>query len=291
VRVKMANKSNMRYSIEQLFNMAITKEDHLKANIIFERYRNPRSSLIKTALNNNTTEKHVSAIFSHFLRGSMIWFECEDQELRRLFSDGLSDSSISKIMNTTVGSIFARRKKLGLTKHKKILDEELFVYEIQVCINKKLSRKEAAKKLGVHETTIGNYCKKHGLSFRKYGSESHCSKVNSYDRALICTLADLNYLPEHIAKVVDLETKTIRTVIYDTPSIEHIDVTKNPRVMQLLNCEIDGGHYLTPAEVELFKSKGLDAYMKKTGKTEAAAMMAFVYREQPKKYERYAYKS
>lgn len=282
-------KNKPRYTVQQLQDMAITREDKLKVSIISERHRNPSALLITTAFNHNTSENHVSGVYCNYLRGRMVWFECEDQQLRGLYAGNLSDQQIAIKMNTTTESVRGRRKKLGLTKHSKVLDEELFIYKIQQCINRKLSRKEAAKELGVHEATVGNYCRKHGLSFRKYGSDNHRSKVNSYDRALICTLADLKYLPEHIAKVVDHDSQTIRSVIYDTPSIEHVDLTKNARAMKLLNCEIDGGQYLTPAEAELFESQGLDAYMKKTGSSEAAAMRAFVYGKHTRKFQQFSY--
>lgn len=271
--------------------MATTAEDKLKISIIIERHKNPSALLITTALNLNTSENHVSCIYQHFLKGNMLWLDCEDKALVALFGDGLADSAIATKMNTTVSSIASRRKKLGLSKYKQVSDEELLVYQIRQCINSKLTRKEAAKRLGFNETTLGKYCKKHGMSFRKYGSDNHCSKVSAYDRALICTLADMNYLPEHIAKVVDYDKRTIRSVIYNSPSIEHVDVTKNARVMKLLNCEIDGGQYITPAEVALFESQGLEAYMKKTGSSEAAAMRVFVYGKASRKFEQYAYKN
>lgn len=280
-----------RYTLAQLKEMAVTREDRMKLAIIEDRHSDPTALMIKTALNLNTSETHVSGIYNSYLRGNVLWFSCEDEQLESLFESGLSDVDIASKMNTTRGSIQGRRKKLGLRYHKKVEDEDLLVFKIKKCIDRKITRKQAANELGVSDATVGLYCKKHGLSFRKYGSDHHASKVNAYDRSLICTLRDKGYLPEHISKVVDHDVVTIRSVLYYSPSTEPVDLSGNDRVSKLLNCEIDGGQYITPAQVEFFNKHGIDEYIKKVGCSEEAALMAFVYGSRVRKYEQLAMKS
>lgn len=277
-----------RYSIEIIKKMAVTDRDFLILGIITARTSAPSAPLAPIAAKLDSTVQQVASIYHHYMMGNMLWLSVEDETLRALFLGGLSDKDIAVELKTSSGRVQKRRVRLGLTRHEKVSDEDLLVYQIAQCISKKLSVIEAAQSLGVSVGTVSNYCRKHGLSFRKYGSDNHGSKVDAYDRALICTLRDKGYLPEHISKVVEHGLRTIHSVLYNTPSTSTVDLTKNEKVMKLLNCEIDAGHHLTPAEVELFNSGGIDAYMQKTGRSEQAAMATFVYRNQQRKYEQHS---
>ena len=276
-----------RYSIETIKKMAVTERDFLILEIINARASNPSAPIAPIAGKLGSNVQQVASIYHHYMKGNMLWFSVEDSLLKKLFLEGKSDKDIADALKTSSGRVQKRRVSLGLTKHEKVSDEEQLVYQIAQCISKNLSTKEAAKSLGMSVGKISNYCRKHGMSFRKYGSDNHCSKVNAYDRALICTLRDKGYLPEHISKVVDHGLRTIHSVIYNTPSTSTIDLTKNEKAMKLLNCEINAGHHITPAEVELFNNSGIDEYMKKTGRSEQAAMATFVYRNQQRKYEQF----
>ncbi|WP_217874319.1 hypothetical protein [Pseudoalteromonas shioyasakiensis] len=274
-----------RYKVEELKEKAVTERDLLILGTIEEKSKAPHSSFEQIALKLNSCVQQVASLYHHYLRGHILWLNFEEEKLQELFHRGLSDQEIANEMTIKSTQVQSRRKKLGLNRLRRIENEELFIHQLNKCINNKLTIEEAANQLSCSKSNVINYCKKHGLSFRKYGSDNHLSKVNSYDRALICTLRDIGYQPEHISKVVDHSLNTIYAVLYYTPSTETVDLSQNDRAMKLLNCEIHAGHYLTPAEIELFNKDGIDAYISKTGSTEAAALMAFVYRNKQRKCE------
>lgn len=229
--------------------------------------------------------KFISSMIGLLRQGNMIWFSWEDEQLKSLYANGLNDTQIAKLLNTTNHSIRSRRIKLSLARQQRIDNEDEFIFNLKKQISQKKTAKQAATCLSVSVGTIRNYCKKHGLSFRKLGSDHHTSKVGAYDRSVISTLHDAGYMPEHISKVLNIPISTVRCVTYSVPSTEIVDLSKDERLKPLLNCESRFGHYLTPAEVELFNNQGLDAFMEKTGRSEHTTMQSFVWRQQQHRFE------
>lgn len=264
-----------RYQSEKIKELVNTTEDKEKllALLIFE------------GKHEQVCVEYISSMIGQLYKGNMLWFSWEDDQLRSLFSSGLSDVAIASEMNTTHGSVTSRRKKLSLNRYQHIENEAALVFQIKQLIEKKLTVKLAAQELGYSVATLSKVCKRNGLSFKKLASDHHRSKVSAYDRAVISALHDKGYMPEHISNALKIPLSTVRCVAWNVPSTQHVDVTQDERVKPLLNCEKRFGHYMTPAEVELFNKEGIQAFMDKTGRTEETSMMTFVYRQQKHRFE------
>ncbi len=267
--------TKLRYKSKEIMTMVSSAEDEKKlaALMMLEGHKDYNPC------------RFMNSMIGLLRKGNMIWFSWEDDQLRQMFSDGLSDSEIAAHLNTTYHSVRCRRDKLCLTRQQRIDNVEEFVCKLRKLIALKMTIPQAAKELKVSVGTIGKYCNKYNLSFMKHGSDHHTSKVDAYDRSVISTLHDAGYMPEHISKVLNIPISTVRCVTYSVPSTEIVDLSKDERLKPLLNCESRFGHYLTPAEVELFNNEGLDAFMEKTGRSEHTTMQSFVWRQQQHRFE------
>lgn len=264
-----------RYQSDQIKELVKTSEDQEKLLAL----------MIVEGKHDQVGIEYISSMMGQLYKGNMLWFSWEDDQLRTLFNSGLSDAAIAREMNTTHGSIKSRRTKLSLSYYQHIENEEALVFQIKKMIEKKVAIKQASEELGYSVATISKVCKRNGLSFKKLASDHHRSKVSAYDRAVISTLHDQGFMPEHISNALDIPLSTVRCVAWDVPSTEHVDITQDDRVKPLLNCEKRFGHYMTPAEVELFNKEGIQAFMDKTGRSEETSMMTFVYRQQKHRFE------
>lgn len=264
-----------RYNSEEIMTKVSSSEDQKKLAAL----------MMLEGIKDYTHCKFMNSMIGLLRQGNMIWFSWEDDQLKQMFSDGLSDTEIATQMNTTRYSVRERRIKLNLSRQQRIDNIEEFVYKLRQLIDEKKTIKQAAKELKVSVGTIGIYCNKYDLSFMKYGSDHHTAKVSAYDRAVISTLHDAGYMPEHIAKALGISISTVRCVAYHVPSTEIADLSKDERLKPLLTCEGRFGQYLTPAEVDLFNSEGLDAFMDKTGRSEHTTMQNFVWRQQRHRFE------
>jgi DNA-binding CsgD family transcriptional regulator len=86
-----------------------------------------------------------------------------DEELIRLYSEGLSDGEIAKALNVSRSSVRRRRVKLGLQPlivKRKVTDEKLKL--LRELWNSH-TEAELAKMLGVHQSTVAVWAKKLGL--------------------------------------------------------------------------------------------------------------------------------
>jgi hypothetical protein len=264
----------IRYQSDQIRTLLKTTEDKEKflALLVFEgKKEDPQIG-------------YISGFIGSLLKGNRLWFSWEDRQLIDTFNSKVSDQKIAEAMNTTRYAISARRKRLGLSNYTR-QTEDAILFQVRQCINEKLTIDQAAKRMSLSAGAISKYCKKHGLSFRKYASDHHASKLSAYDRALISTLHDEGYMPEHISNALNIKLRTVQNAVFNVPSTERVDFTQDERIKPLLNCEKRFGYYLTPAEVELFETQGLDAFMDKTGRTEATSMMTFVYRQQRQRFQ------
>lgn len=263
----------MRYASGEIKNKLKTLDDKNKFSVI-------------VALENNEQQHEGGWITArNASAGYLLWFSWEDHLLAEMFNNGFTDNDIAQSFRTTIISIASRRKKLQLKRNKELATIE-FKKRLQQCITDKLTYKQAAEKLNVSPSTITKLTKKFGLSFRKLGSEHHRSKLSEKDRATIVTLHDHGYMPEHISKALSIDIGLIRCAIYSASTIRsEVDINIDPRLVGLLTCNGKFGQFITPAEIDLVNNEGIDAYMTKTGRSEQASMMKFVYRQQSHKFQ------
>lgn len=98
-----------------------------------------------------------------------------DEELIKLYNEGLSDHAIARILNVYQSTVRRRRVKLGLPPHpqfcrfKKLSSEQIERIKVMWADH---STVEIARALGVHRHTISSWAKKLGLNKKRKGRPS-----------------------------------------------------------------------------------------------------------------------
>jgi len=265
----------MRYQLSEIKSLAVTRED-------LEKVR-----AIEWHINGENSDAPVSKrkIIPHIVRGRCVWFSWEDETLKQLFNKGLGDKDIAAALKLTVSAIGERRRKLSLIR-KKNLDHDALSMVIRRMSQETLSTKDVTKELGISTCTLYAISNKHGIYFKKTGSDSALSKVSKVHRAAICQLHDLGFNAEIMSLAFPYSRRTIYGVLYATPSSETVDLASVPEAVELLSCKVSKpGSRITPAECLLMEEKGFDAFIATTGRSEDSALINFFYKNN--RYEHY----
>jgi len=98
-----------------------------------------------------------------------------DEELIRLYNEGLSDHAIARILNVYQSTVRRRRVQLGLPPHtqycryKKLSSEQIALIKAMWVDH---STVEIAKSLGIHRHTVSSWARKLGLNMKSRGRPS-----------------------------------------------------------------------------------------------------------------------
>lgn len=258
----------MRYQISDIKTKATTKDDFHKISVI-EWHQSGRKK--------DSAPPCAREIMANVLRGRCIWFSWEENQLISLFHSGANDEDIAAALAVTPYSVQGRRKRLGLLNYEMRTYESL-VPKIKQCLNAGMTMDQTAKAIKGARSLVARVCKEYGISFRKYGSQNHCSKVDRTHRAAICQLHDIGFKPEILSAAFGYHRKLIECVVYYSPSSETVDLMSVPEAVKLLSCDLKmPGSRITPAECLLMEREGLQSFLEKTGRSVNSAMNNFFY--------------
>lgn len=189
-----------------------------------------------------------------------------NEQITELFYQGLSDAQIGEKVYLCAASVAIKRHKLGLNDDAK---EAHILKTIKDCIDNRKTQAVTAVLLGLSKTTIKNYCRKFGLSFRQISRGKHFAKVSDADKALIHTLYQMGYKPSDIARAVPVSLPNIKVIVAKSTTFEPVDPNQSEyeRVQQLLagTLKTNDGPY-TAEELRLLRQRPVEEVSKLTGR-------------------------
>lgn len=93
--------------------------------------------------------------------------------------------------------------------------------------------------------------------------------VTPEHRAAMCQLYELGYKPFHMAAVFPYKVATITTLLYRFKPFTPVCLKDIPEAVRLMTGQVKFKKgYLSPYEYNVLVTEGLDAYLKKTGRSE-----------------------